>query len=210
MRNFIIALVILALCALGVSEYMRWKAGVQEVKEDQEEPVSTTTEPLISFEKEGEKWERIVNNELGFTMGYRKEPQGYVVEELSLTQSPDVLYAFSLIDRAAWEELKQSTTPREGPPSITVYVFDNASGMPAEEWVGQNMYANYMEEVAQVHDTTVGNVPAIKYHTTGLYEGEAVVVSYSGRIYLLMGSYFTREDQIARDFEEILQTVEFL
>ena len=176
-------------------------------------PKDTPQEPIAEEEEEPQienLLEEFSSDALGLSFNYHGGESGYVLLTPEGDDDPDLLEAIVLMDTQEYEILMQDTGAREGPPSINVLVFDNIQNASAEEWVKQEGFANYLEEVANSRVQTVDGIEGFAYHTTGLFEGEAVAVAHEGKLYFFTGNYFSPEDQIVLDFQDVLNSVEFL
>jgi len=99
----------------------------------------------------------------------------------------------------------------EGPPAISVSVFSNVEGYPLETWIKGDAKSNWKLAApdATLKNTTVGGEPALAYRYSGLYETNAVAVARGGRLFLFEVGWLAPGDRIVRDFQNLLDTVEF-
>lgn len=105
-----------------------------------------------------------------------------------------------------------NTPPRDGPVSITLSIYPNPKQLSAPDWTKQNAaISNYA-----VRKTEGKNIPskiaahnAFQYEWSGLYEGESYVVVNGNFAYGWSVSFNSPDDQIRKDFEMILKSVEF-
>ncbi len=99
----------------------------------------------------------------------------------------------------------------EGPPAISVSVFDNVEKLPLEQWVRGDARSNFkLSTQGTLASTTVGGQGALTYEYSGLYESNAVAVAYNNKIFLLQVGWMTPQDQIVADFKNLLTTVQFV
>lgn len=99
----------------------------------------------------------------------------------------------------------------EGPPAITVSVFENPEGLTLEQWVQGDARSNWkmiVDERAS-RPIEVGGHPAIWYHYSGLYEVDSVAVAHEGKILLFSGDWLEPGDKIRADFNDLIKTVTF-
>lgn len=99
----------------------------------------------------------------------------------------------------------------EGPATIAVSSFPNPEGFDVETWVKGDARSNWkltLDDRAST-TTTVGGEPALWYHYSGLYETDAVAVAKGDRIFLFTVGYLGREDQVRKDFNALLKTVQW-
>jgi hypothetical protein len=116
-----------------------------------------------------------------------------------------------------WDTLvllpKNYTAPQygEGPPTISMSVFQNPEGLSAAEWVRGDERSNWkliVDDRAST-TTTVGGLPALWYHFSGLYETDSVAVSANGKIFLFSVGWLEPQDQTRTDFQTLLKSVQF-
>lgn len=116
----------------------------------------------------------------------------------------------TLFDKDDYEELKNSTEPREGPTSINLQIFNNPEGQSAGTWVLENSsQANYSESMGRLQPRSVVGRDAVAYRFTGLYEGDATVFTAGGKMYLFTVTWLGTNDPIRDDFEKILSSIRF-
>ncbi len=142
---------------------------------------------------------------LGFT--YLSSEDGYVLIEppAGSQDHTELVKAFVLMKTVEYEEL-QGAEGREGPPAITVTVFE-----PAERhlpfWLEKNVaYTGYTSDRISV---VVGGITGLSYETDGLYRGTTVAVLHGDFLYLFSASYHEVDDGRLNAFAEFLETVEF-
>jgi len=141
----------------------------------------------------------------GFSFAY---PDTYVL--VRAPESSELLEGVTLMIKSDYEELEASTEPREGPPSITVMVYNNALGASPSQWVmAQPQLSNYGVATSDVLPTLVSGMEAVRYSWSGLYQGESVAVSHQNRIYIFSASWLTPEDPQREDLETVLSSVVF-
>lgn len=98
----------------------------------------------------------------------------------------------------------------EGPPSITVGIFENPQKTPLADWL--KIITNGAPMPASGWDFAEGTVAgenAIAYTATGLYESDNVAVAHGTRVYLFSASWMTRDEATLKDLEFLLQSVRF-
>ncbi len=102
-------------------------------------------------------------------------------------------------------------TGGEGPPAISMSVFVNTEGLSLDAWVTGDARSNWKLALQDggLGSTTVGGQPALAYRYSGLYETNAVAVAYKGKIFLFEGGWLTPEDQVRKDFDTVLSSVQF-
>jgi len=115
-----------------------------------------------------------------------------------------------------WDVLvlqQESTTPppqnSEGPPTISIIVLDNSTGLTLENWIRGSAFSNFNLGGEVLASTTIGGEPALAYHYSGLYENDAVAVLHGTKIYFFSVGWLTEGDEIREDFRDILKSVVF-
>jgi len=164
------------------------------------------------FGRNGETWKRYRNDDLGISFEYRTEPEGYVLidqhENYGGYDSDELIEAVSLFNKREYAELLASTAPREGPPSITVLVFDNPSRHEPLEWVEANsLFSNIALATSEIEAIQFSGNAAVRYIGDGLYTNDIIVAENNGRIYLISGSYSVEDSPIREDFIRMLEYI---
>ena len=161
-----------------------------------------------SFERGDELWTRYTNAELGFSLEYRERPEGYFLQEpRGPSEHPDFLKTLVLIDKKEHEELLNSSNGREGPPTITMLVFENPEKLQPGAWAEANNVSNIALLRGEIVETSIGGAPAIRYEVDGLYLSDTVIVASGSYIYVISGSYLEEGSDIRRDFEPFLNSI---
>lgn len=148
---------------------------------------------------------------------YKTEPDGYVVDDLTAfigeqQEGTEVLKVYRVINAREKIELETSEGGREGPPVITVMVFNNLKNQSASLWVDEfTMFSNVHLLIGDVErDAVVGGANAVRYRTDGLYQNENVVVASGGYIYVFSGAFLEENSTIHNDFRTLVDSVEFI
>lgn len=99
----------------------------------------------------------------------------------------------------------------EGPPTISMSVFQNPEGFSASEWVKGDARSNWKLTVDDraSKSMVVGGQPALWYHYSGLYETDSVAVAHKGKIFLFSVGWLEPQDQIRTDFNQLVSGVQF-
>lgn len=159
-----------------------------------------------------ESREEYISPEFGFSFEYRKEPDGYLVQEP--TFNPDfnegLLKVVTLINEEEYNSIiRGEREGGEGPPVIDVFVFENLENLSLAEWIEvYPHYSNITLVLNALLNTTISGVPALFYEADGLYTSRNVVLSHNDNIILLNGQFMDRRDSIYRDFDTLLDTFE--
>lgn len=141
---------------------------------------------------------RYSNDEFGISFDY---PQSYQLEEREVGNGERRHYAITLI-RESDLPLPQNG---EGPPSINIDIYqNNLDKLPLMDWVTGTSFSNFKLGNGQYATTTVYGADAVAYRWSGLYEGHTVAFAHRDNIIAVSGTYLTLEDQIVRDFAEVV------
>ena len=104
----------------------------------------------------------------------------------------------------------ESSDGREGPPTITIAIHQNhLDNYTTERFIRDTNFSNFKLSDGKLVPFTAGSEEGLRYHASGLYENENVVVARADFVYMFTVNYLTPEEEIVRDFERVLQTVEF-
>ena len=108
-------------------------------------------------------------------------------------------------------EYPKSVPPREGPPTITIDIFqNNLDASDTEGWVRGSNDSNFkLSPDSVLSPARVGGEAGLRYRWSGLYEGESVAVARPDNIYMFSVTYLSPEDPIRGGFEALLSTVAF-
>ncbi len=164
-----------------------------------------------TYTDNGITYQRYWNADLGLSFAYRIEPDGYTFLEQptgELAGDADLEKNFLIVNTAEYAELLKSDIPREGPPAISVMVFKNEEGIPAEEWITEHDSVSNFREDFELTDVTMGGVSGVRYMADGLYQFDIVVLQNNFRIYIIAGAFSAPNDAVRTDFLALLETVE--
>lgn len=93
----------------------------------------------------------------------------------------------------------------EGPPTITVDVYQGVGGKTLSTWLHTTPESNLSLGNGSLEDMSVGDIPALFYEWSGLYEGKSVALLHDDSVIVVSVTYLTREDAIIQDFEKVLE-----
>jgi len=161
-----------------------------------------------TFQKNGEEWTRYRNDDLGVRFEYRVEPSGYtLIEQPSgIVPNENIVEHVSLFNTEEYLELLGSSVPREGPPAISLLIFENPDGLTPAQWVEtEKLVSNVGLAQSEPITTEVGSSPAVRYMIDGLYVSDVIVASNNNHMYLLAGSYSIEKSPIREDFLELIK-----
>lgn len=98
----------------------------------------------------------------------------------------------------------------EGPPTITITIFqNNLDNYTLKSFVEGTNFSNFKLSDGNITEIAVGGETAWRYRATGLYENDNVVVARPDYVYMFTAFFNSPDDQILKDFDEILKTVAF-
>lgn len=144
--------------------------------------------------------------ELGVSFEY---PDTYTLQSHEVGNDERNWQAVTLIDTEALQSAIENGAS-EGPPAITVSVFDNIENYTAEEWIKGISFSNYkLSFDGALASTTVGSIDGLAYRYSGLFEVDTVVLAHNGKIYMFTADWLTAEDTLRLDFGRVLDTVVF-
>jgi hypothetical protein len=115
----------------------------------------------------------------------------------------------TLMSQADAERLQDhNMPPTEGPTTITIGAFP-LSGKSLLDWVQTSPDANFNISKKSYVQTKLNTIPAISYEWSGLYEAIVYAVETPDQYVLLFTvTYGSRGDDIVRDFDLILSTLQ--
>ncbi|MBI4079753.1 hypothetical protein HY414_00805 [Candidatus Kaiserbacteria bacterium] len=130
-------------------------------------------------------------------------PRTYLLREKEVGDAERRHYSIVLADAEALRNLPQNG---EGPPAITIDVFqNNLDQLSIEEWVRGMSFSNYkLSPDGLIASTSVAGVPALSYTWDGLYRGLSSVFAHKDNILMFSVSFFSLDDQILTDFNRVL------
>lgn len=152
-------------------------------------------------------------SQFGLRFEYRTAPDGYVLTERSREEGEVTTFQhiYSLVRAVEYAELQASDEPREGPPTISISIFQNPAGRSAGEWgTGFAQYASAGEPVGDIVKATVDGVDGVEYLADGLYMSDQILITVGDWLYLFRGEWITADAQIRQDFHEIVASVSFV
>ncbi len=147
------------------------------------------------------------NQFFNFSFLYRSTPYGYLVFENTKEENiaSKMLYGMSLIRVADYESV-MATKDTDGPPSITVSVYQGGGDTDIATWLYNNKQATNCEEET-VLATVVAKQDAASCFWDGLYAGITVGVLRDDKVYLLTGTRDETEEgkySYKKDFDEVV------
>lgn len=149
--------------------------------------------------------ERYMNDDYGVSFSY---PKGYYLREHEAGTSDRQQTAVVLVeDTQENRDLLDGTAtePREGPPSITVDLYQNPEKLSAKDWIAHD--TNWNKDIDVLSEVVVGGKPGVAFPWDGLYAGRSMVITSGDKAYVFSVTWMTSEDQINKDFAKMLSTV---
>lgn len=137
----------------------------------------------------------------------------YLVREETLGTGERNRYAIVLIEDTPGNRdiLEGKIKDTEGPPTITVSIFqNNLDDYTAESFVKGTSFSNFKLSDGKLAETAVAGEPALRYRATGLYENENVVVARPDFVYMFTVFFNSPADPILSDFEKVLKSARFI
>jgi len=133
-------------------------------------------------------------------------PESYALTEHDEGTAERMMHAIVLMD-----EDYANKPATEGPPAIAITIFENPEQTTLEDWVKGNANSNYkLSADGGLKPATIGGNPALSYTHSGLYENDAVVTMYNGRVYMFTAGWIMAQDAIRADFKQVVDSVEFV
>lgn len=173
-------------------------------------------ELLNMLETPSGTYETHTDEEVGLSFSYRVEPNGYRLDLVEFDAAPSLgdpgfVKGYRLMLKSDYLELQKADEPREGPPTINILIFENDDNETASAWVDNNdSFSNTVLLVGEIERNVIlAGADAVFYTYDGLYTNDAVVAVHDGYVYMLSGSYFDPNQMIRKDFQTLLDSVEF-
>lgn len=116
----------------------------------------------------------------------------------------------TLIDSKALQSATDNGAS-EGPPAIAIQVFSNPEQYSVEQWIRGVSYSNYkLSSDETLTPATVAGESGLTYRYSGLFETNVVVVAHDASMYMLSVDWLTSDDQNVKDFQTLLEHVQFI
>ncbi|MFM2357970.1 MAG: hypothetical protein RJA61_707 [Candidatus Parcubacteria bacterium] len=141
-----------------------------------------------------------------------KYPKTYfLTEKLQVGSGERYHYTVMLVEDTEFNrkllagEIKE---PTEGPVAITFDVYqNNLDKQSLLGWMNNSSASNFKLSDGTHSLVTVSGKEAVKYTWDGLYQGDTIAFLSGDNIIASSVTYMAPEDQIRKDFEEVLKTV---
>lgn len=140
-----------------------------------------------------------------------KYPKKYFLETKELGDGHRGHFAIVLTEDTEENRLvREGKAPgREGPVAISIDLYQSPEELRPLSWVMGHSGSNFKLSDGAYELTTLAGREAVSYSWDGLYRADNVVVTHNDYIASMVVTYITPEDEIRKDFGEILKTVEF-
>lgn len=146
--------------------------------------------------------EQYTSETYGLSFAY---PSSYVLSEMDAEGSGMRLHHIITLMRKADLPLPVNG---EGPPSITIEVYqNNLDEQTTEEWIKNTSASNFKLGEGRLASTTISGLPALSYRWSGLYEGTTIALAQEHWVYALTVTYLEMGAPIIQDFVVIRDSV---
>lgn len=180
--------------------------------EPQSEQIATNTPPRVEPETMDTR-QTYRNYEFDYMFQYEGGADGLVLTEQGEASPDDDA---SYLGGVMLMESREAATlddrlGGEGPPTISVRVYENATLDSASAWVQSHPIESNIElRRGETKEFTLGEVDAIRYMVDGLYLIDTVVVTEGQYTYVVSGAYQEENSLIREAFLELLQSFAFV
>ncbi len=146
--------------------------------------------------------------EVSISFSYPKE---YVLQEVLPTPQDyrDLVKSFVLMSQENYDTLGtlQNT---EGPPAITILVFNNPEQLGVDVWMKKPDIASYIPpQMQEPSSIEIDGEFALLFEADGLYRSDNVVVAHGTRIIVMSGAFADVESPQRRVFAGIVKSLVF-
>jgi hypothetical protein len=144
------------------------------------------------------------NAEYGFSFQY---PDSLVLQEREAGNGERRHTSITLMDK---EALANVPSAGEGPPSVSIDVFQNLERSSVISWIRGSNESNFkLSHSGTIATTTIADQLAFQYEWDGLYRGESVATARGNAIIVISGTYLNLDDAIRSHYASILQSFRF-
>jgi hypothetical protein len=140
------------------------------------------------------------NELLGLSFQY---PGSYVIRENEVGNAERGHFVVTLVPEGALPLPEAG----EGPPAITIEVFQNIESYSLMDWLRGSSASNFKLSDGTYVEATIGTVPAVAYSWSGLYATDSLAFLHRGHIFFISAGYITAEDTIRTDFLNLLASL---
>lgn len=151
--------------------------------------------------------EKYTDDIVGYSVEYKRSPNGYVPQPIRENLPEEIVSSVAFFEETAWKEFNESTGPREAPPAITIQAFlKTSTTTPTIDWVKTSRYSNYVQGGA-VETWKTDERDVVAYTFSGLYENDAIALSYGNYILMFTASWMTDSDPMRADLLNMIATL---
>ncbi len=197
-KNSIIVAVVLVVLVGGFYIFNSDRLNEKEVDEAPIVDVIVPTAPYVS-------------ETYGFQFNYPVGADGYLLAEPIVASPAEGAAKTILLVHA--DDVELYTNPPiggEGPPAISIYVFNNINKQRPQAWAeAQLAYSNLGLALSEIEETTVDGALAIRYRADGLYPSNTTVITNGSWVYVVSGSYRDETAPTYRDYDTLLSSITF-
>lgn len=159
--------------------------------------------PVTEDPDQATEMRSFASEDFGFSFEY---PSSYTLATPGEIRG-DLVFVRSLIDADAYKALTESTTPREGPPAISVAVYRNPMNLDLEEWIRETPEANFALVMGELGSERIGGTTYVTYTRDGLYTADVYAHARAGYVYLISAEYADAESAAREDVRTILESI---
>lgn len=142
---------------------------------------------------------------LGVSFRYKEGTDGYVARMApSSEQYPEEYVGAVVVLRSA--DAENDIEQGDGPPAMTITVFENPESKTAESWARTEPWANAVSEEVLV-PVNYGGVRGVRYASDGLYRADSIVLTKGSKVYHLVGMFDDQASVMRTDFADLLGTL---
>jgi hypothetical protein len=143
---------------------------------------------------------------LGLSFKYDNSPDGFVVRMVPQSSDSPAGYLGGLV-LLRTADSHVVIRDGDGPPAISISVYDNPSQATADTWVQSSPWGNVRAGDAILPVVYGGGAQGVRYTSEGLYSADTVVLAKGTRIYLLVGMFDSQEAALKDAFAKVLSTL---
>lgn len=150
------------------------------------------------------------NSDLAISFEYIVKPDGYTIFQSGRRDGdhPDLVAYLAIRNTKEYEAFLESKFAREGPPEISVRIFENKKKIDAFAWLNENAQAiHYNKEEHPIARSSIGGVEALEFLSDGLYMQKNFLMESNGKIYLVSGPEDGSFKELKRDFGTFVRTI---
>src|SRR5690606_34516862 len=141
------------------------------------------TDETVAEAREG--MQTVADEGTGITFTYKAGNGGYRLIEPATSQYGDssLIKAYVMMPEEDYQRIERGEYGAgEAPPTITLFVLNDADGGDAAEWArAHNLFTNIELAMGTPTQATVGGADAVQYRADGLFAMDTYVVSSNGK-----------------------------